>query len=1100
ATSQNIAREIIKRGGVDTVVVTTAYTNADALSIASIAAAKGWPILLSGANGLSAEARAIISEADPTRTYVIGGTGAVSAATAAGLPGVTRLGGADRYATNTEILRHFADQFDYSKGLFVANGANNHLVDALCASAYIAGAPLYISGDAGLGAGEYDLLSNVLRLKDFSQLTSLGGAGSISETTLTTVHNALQTGAGETPPAVQPSGGGGSSGGGGGSGGGGSGGGGGGGGTPVVSAFSIYIAPSGNDSADGTATSPLATLAGARDKIRALKESSGLPDGGVTVYVRGGTYPVTEPVFFDESDSGTANAPIRYAAYPGETPVFNGGVYIKGSEFSEIIGEAESARLSRKAQDEVLCYDLFANGFSDDDLDYAKDFWQAGNLKEYVADEYYANDYSIPRMQVFIDDDALYPARYPNKTDGIFAENPYNQYLMIPEVLETGFDPDTERLNEKQCVFKTYEERIKDWKSLEDIVIFGMIGWEFFQDEIVAENIDTENMTITLRGAPSSGVMERGRYAFSNVFEELDAPGEYYIDKNTGMLYIYPTKDMKNAAVKISRFDESYIIDASGASHLAFSGLTFELTKGSVFHIAGGENCSVENCTLKNFGINGVTLGEWVLSIGNFAAVYDAEDKEEFQRYLGERSTAENVIGHKITGCTFLNTGHAAADIRSCHSGYREPGGAVFASNTVKHSGLIGSAYRSGLLLSGCGITVTGNAFLFCRGQAIDGNIIDTEITYNEFCDSPSDMAEDTGAIYLNYMGQNDGVKIRYNYFHDITNRGHYNYGFDYARRSVAGYDNAQPFRDFSYNVIYNTPGIPNPMSPVSPSTTVNNVFIDCDYVLDYPDEYIRDHYKGETGREIIETLNTLPNYYLNGLYKDPLWRENYPDLYEFYEYMANEKQDMRPVMAQVYNNLIVYLDKRMSGRATELPETVEADAKYGRVENNHFLYADPGFTRARDHNFQLSRQTAAQYGVEWLDMSKIGAPGGLAQLDRLSDHYADPLWGVAADKEISVEILGGQHYAMVSFWRQVTPDVWEWAFDAALNGEFAASFPAKPNGTYTAFYQGDENYPPQFMGGIIGTVGDAPPDGAETFTVEPEHGQWDYFPFKLEN
>ncbi|MDR1070845.1 MAG: cell wall-binding repeat-containing protein, partial [Gracilibacteraceae bacterium] len=39
ATSQNIAREIIKRGGVDTVVVTTAYTNADALSIASIAAA-----------------------------------------------------------------------------------------------------------------------------------------------------------------------------------------------------------------------------------------------------------------------------------------------------------------------------------------------------------------------------------------------------------------------------------------------------------------------------------------------------------------------------------------------------------------------------------------------------------------------------------------------------------------------------------------------------------------------------------------------------------------------------------------------------------------------------------------------------------------------------------------------------------------------------------------------------------------------------------------------------------------------------------------------------------------------------------------------------
>ncbi|MDR1205449.1 MAG: hypothetical protein LBL26_08210, partial [Peptococcaceae bacterium] len=120
----------------------------------------------------------------------------------------------------------------------------------------------------------------------------------------------------------------------------------------------FFVAPDGGDADSGSESAPLASLAGARDKIRALKESSGLPDGGVTVYVRGGTYPVTETVFFDEGDSGTEGSPIRYAAYPGETPVFNGGSYIDGSDFARIADKAALARLSPKARDKVLCYNL----------------------------------------------------------------------------------------------------------------------------------------------------------------------------------------------------------------------------------------------------------------------------------------------------------------------------------------------------------------------------------------------------------------------------------------------------------------------------------------------------------------------------------------------------------------------------------------------------------------------------------------------------------------------------------------------------------------------------------------------------------------------
>ncbi len=856
----------------------------------------------------------------------------------------------------------------------------------------------------------------------------------------------------------------------------------------------LYIAPNGSDKNNGTKSSPLATVAGARDRIREIKDASGLPEGGVTVYIRGGAYRITETVHFGEADSGDVSAPVSYTAYPGETPVFTGGSYIKGRDFTNVADAGTLARLSPEAREKVLCCDLFKNGVKFSDLDYSKDYWRAGNLREHESEEYRDNRYFVPRMQVFIDDDALYLARYPNKSEGIFEENPYNQYLRIPDVIETGFDPVTEQPNGRQCAFKTYEDRIKGWQTRDDVIIFGMTGWEFFQTEAVADKIDPEAMTVTLRATPTSGVQGGSRYAFANVLEELDRPGEYYIDR-AGTLYLYPTKDMRDATVKLSLFDGNYVINSQDASFLTFSGLTFELTKGSIFWINGGKSCTVENCTLKNYGIDGVRLGEWVLNTSNYADVYGTG---EFQRYLDERSAAVNGINHRISGCTFLNTGCCAALINSGHTGYRESGGAVFENNTVKHSGLIGSCYFSGLVLNGCGITVKNNSFLFCRGQAINGSAIDTEIIYNEFCDSPCDMAEDTGTIYLNYQGQNDGVKIRHNYFHDVTSRGYgnvYAAGFDFARRGAAGYDNAQPFHDFSYNVVYNVPCVcSNPMSPISPSTTINNVFIDCDYVLDYPDEFIRDWYHGESGSEIVKTENTLPKYYLNGMYKDRLWREKYPEHYEYYKYMESEKTDMRPVMAQVYNNIIVYLEGRMSGRATELPEEVAVDTKYGRVENNHFLYGDPGFADAAKYDFQLSESAAAEYGVERLDMSAVGAPG-LIRPRRLSELYKDPLRAVPAAKNINVEVPGGRQLVIVSLWRLAAPGVWVWQFDSPIVGDQAAWFPARPGGTYTAYFHGDNAHYPQFMGGL---AGETPPEGVETFAVGPDQDSWDYFKFEL--
>jgi len=84
-----------------------------------------------------------------------------------------------------------------------------------------------------------------------------------------------------------------------------------------LSALDLYVSPSGDDTSSGAANAPLATIAGARDAIRSLKNEGGLPKGGVTVWLGAGYYNSLSTIAFDERDSGTETSPITYCAKAG---------------------------------------------------------------------------------------------------------------------------------------------------------------------------------------------------------------------------------------------------------------------------------------------------------------------------------------------------------------------------------------------------------------------------------------------------------------------------------------------------------------------------------------------------------------------------------------------------------------------------------------------------------------------------------------------------------------------------------------------------------------------------------------------------------------
>jgi hypothetical protein len=97
----------------------------------------------------------------------------------------------------------------------------------------------------------------------------------------------------------------------------------------IATAAEFWVSPEGNDNAPGTLAQPFASVAaaqrGARELRRLGKVATNEP---VRIVLRGGMYPLTQPLLVRSEDSGTETSPTIIEAARGEQPVLSGGVQI----------------------------------------------------------------------------------------------------------------------------------------------------------------------------------------------------------------------------------------------------------------------------------------------------------------------------------------------------------------------------------------------------------------------------------------------------------------------------------------------------------------------------------------------------------------------------------------------------------------------------------------------------------------------------------------------------------------------------------------------------------------------------------------------------
>jgi Right handed beta helix region len=478
-------------------------------------------------------------------------------------------------------------------------------------------------------------------------------------------------------------------------------------------AVMLYVAPDGSDAAPGTREQPFATLERARDALRRLKQEGKLAKGGATVFVGGGRYGVTQSFALTAEDSGEASAPIRYRAVEGETPIFSGGIRLEG--FEPVSDTAIAARLPEEARGKVLQVDLARYGVTD-----LKPL-RLGGFNSGLGFK------TLPVTELFFDGKAMPMSRWPNEGFARVADVAVKDGHKIHgmEGSKTG------RL--------IYEgERPARWKDEQGLMLYGYWFFAWADSYEPVASIDTEKREFVLE-EPYCGYGYRpdAPYYAVNLLSEIDMPGEWYLDRATGLLYFYPPSDPSAAVVELSVADYPFV-QLDDVSHTSLQGFVWELGGVDAVVIRGGEHCLVTGCIARRCGGDGIVV--------------------------------QGGSSHGLLGCEIYSMGRGGMAVSGGDRKTLTPGNHLVENCDIHELSRIHHTYTPAILMSGVGNRIARNLLHHIPSSAIRLGGNDHVVELNEIHHVVQE-SDDQGGADMWGNATFRGNIYRYNYWHHIGNQ-----------------------------------------------------------------------------------------------------------------------------------------------------------------------------------------------------------------------------------------------------------------------------------------------------------------------------------------
>jgi len=469
----------------------------------------------------------------------------------------------------------------------------------------------------------------------------------------------------------------------------------------------FYVATNGNDTWSGTLSTPnanktdgpFATIERAKIAVRERRRVSNLPHGDLSVEIQGGIYQLAAPLILTNEDGGSANAHVIYRAAAGQSVRLIGGRLLDLSTLAAVTDPAVAKRINPAALPSVRQINLRSLGIDD-----------YGQLSERNS-----GYYAVGALELFYNTRPLQLARWPN----------IGEWALI----------DGQQGKLQQGSFRYPGDRPKGWQPSDDIWAHGYFSTDYSDRYERVTAIDQNAHTISTTAAQFNYAEYLGgqRFAFLNVLEELDQPGEWYLDRATGILYIWPPDDPARSEAYVSMLADP-LIQLQNASYVTIQGLTIEGGRGVAVAIEGGSKNLLAGLTLRNMGTDGARISGQQNSILS-SDIYDVGDSGirltggDQQTLLASENTAQN--NHIYRYARFVRTSRAAIDIQ------------------------------------GVGMRVAHNLIHDAPAVAIQYSGNDHLIELNDIGRVALETS-DVGAIHINGSWAGRGNIIRNNYFHDL--------------------------------------------------------------------------------------------------------------------------------------------------------------------------------------------------------------------------------------------------------------------------------------------------------------------------------------------
>jgi hypothetical protein len=487
--------------------------------------------------------------------------------------------------------------------------------------------------------------------------------------------------------------------------------------------ITYYVSPDGNDHWSGTLSGanqnntdgPFATLERARDAVRSAR-TRGKSGGTATVYIRGGVYHLHQTLSLDQRDSGTGKDSVIWRAYPAEDVTLSGGTQITG--WRSLSDATVRQRLDPAVVPHLVQIDL-----------------RASQVQEFGT----ITPRGGPPLELFFQQKRMTPARWPNDGWLHIADVPQNGPKRFNDGLEREKRFDGVPIGRHYGRITYSESRPARWSKDNEVYVHGYWTFDWSDSYQRIQSIDTLAHELTLAEPHHGyGYTKNQRYYFLNVLEELDAPGEWYLDRKAGTIYFWPPAPLQTGDLQVSILDQP-MIAMDSVSFLTFRDIHFDCSRGRGITVSGCRNVVIGGCTFRNLG------GDAVVITGG--------------------------TGNGVRGCDISDVALGGIRLGGGDRKTLVPGNNYASNNHIHHYSTWLRTGQYAVFIEGVGQRLDHSLIHNAPFEAIYLRGNEHLVEYNEVHHVTQETG-DAGALHTGRDWTWRGNTIRYNYFHHLLGPG----------------------------------------------------------------------------------------------------------------------------------------------------------------------------------------------------------------------------------------------------------------------------------------------------------------------------------------